>query len=200
MFSIKNLAVAGFCLSLLAAASPGHAQDLTGSVVPVADLGLVVACADLVPDLTAADAPSVTTSGIFSSQYDAWRAFDASSSTMWISQVFETPAWIAYDFGQPRVVTRYSIKNTNGPVLVSRAPKDFEFQGFDGSDWVTLDARLGETDWVSGQPRTYDVANPGLYSNYRLYITDDNDVREGVVVISIGDLRFESCLVAFAGE
>ena len=177
----QALAVIALSLPLVAAA-PSHG-----------------ACVDVVPQLVG-DSSSVETSGTFSSQYPAWQAFDGATSTMWISEVFETPAWISYDFGGQHLVTHYSIMNTNGPVLVSRAPKDFEFQGWNGTDWVTIDTRSNETNWISGQARQYAVASPGLYSGYRLYILDDNDIRDGVVVISMGDLRFENCLMAQAQQ
>ncbi|MCH9649588.1 MAG: discoidin domain-containing protein [Deltaproteobacteria bacterium] len=149
-------------------------------------------CSDQVPTLTG-NTSAVSTSGIFSSSYPAWKAFDGSNSSMWISQVWETPAWIAYNFGSARVIDRYTITNTNGS-LTSRAPKDFTLQGSNnGSLWATLDTRSNQTGWVSGTPRSYTVANPGSYSRYRLHITDDNDFRAGVVVISIGNLQFESC-------
>lgn len=195
MTSKKIIAAAGFSLSLLvAAASPSVAQGFADPS-PDAALGMTVSCPDLVPELDD-ETNAASTSGVFSSQFEAWRAFDGSNSSMWISEVFETPAWIGYDFGSTRFVTQYTLRNTNGSVLVSRAPKDFEFQGWDGAEWLTLDVRTGETGWVSNQPRTYGLANPGLYSAYRLYVTDDNDIRDGVVVISLGDLRFESCLLA----
>ena len=140
--------------------------------------------------------PRVSASGIYSGSYPAWQAFDAVSSlrtTMWISEVWETPAWIAYDFGEPTVVDRYVITNTNGSSLVSRAPKDFTFEGWDGTGWVVLDTRTEEIHWTSGVDRTYDVAEPAAYSRYRVHITDDNDYRSGVVVISMGDLQFQQC-------
>ena len=153
----------------------------------------VVTCTDQVPTLTG-NTSAVSTSGDYSSSYRGWEAFDSqiSSSSMWISETWETPAWIAYDFGSNRVINRYSINNTNGS-LTSRAPKDFSLQGWNGSSWVTVDTRTNQTGWVSGQARQYEVATPGNYSKYRLHITDDNDSRSGIVVISIGDLRFERC-------
>ena len=66
-------------------------------------------------------------------------------------------------------------------------------QGSNGSGWVTVDARTGQTGWVSGVTRSFTVSTPGFFSEYRLYITDDNDSRSGVVVISIGDLQFAGC-------
>lgn len=151
-------------------------------------------CIDLVPVLTE-DASAVSTSGIFDHRYKAWQAFDRSLASMWISEVFETPAWIAYDFGAPRVIDQYTITNTNGPALTSRAPKEFELQGSnDGKTWATVDRRGNQTGWVSGAPRSFRVEKPGSYARYRLYVIDDNDIRDGVVVISIGDLKFESCI------
>ena len=111
---------------------------------------------------------------------------------MWISQTWETPAWIAYDFGTSTTITHYSITNTNGS-LTSRAPKDFQLQGWNGISWTTVDARANETNWSSGIQRTYEVSTPGSYTKYRLYITDDNDSRSGVVVISIGNLELLGC-------
>jgi len=152
-----------------------------------------VSCVDQVPTLTG-NTSAVSTSGDFSSSYLGWEAFvsQITGSSMWISETFETPAWIAYNFGSNRVVNRYTITNTNGS-LTSRAPKDFSLQGWNGSSWVTVDSRTNQTGWVSGTARSYDVASPGSYSQYRLHITDDNDARSGIVVISIGDLRFERC-------
>ncbi|MEM1205177.1 MAG: discoidin domain-containing protein [Acidobacteriota bacterium] len=149
---------------------------------------------DLVPTLTG-DSPAVTTSGDFGSNYRAWKAFDAlaTGQSMWISEVWETPAWIAYDFGAGQLVTQYTLLNVNGSSLTSRAPKDFTLEGWDGGAWVVVDSRSEETGWQSGMPRTYDVQSPGFYSKYRLHVTDDNDVRDGVVVISLGDLQFRGC-------
>lgn len=148
-------------------------------------------CVDLVPVLTGPSA-AVSTSGIISSTYEAWQAFDAPGTSMWISETFETPAWIAYDFGSNQVVNRYTVTHRNG-TLTSRAPKNFTFEGWNGASWVVIDTRVNQTAWISGLPRTYEVAAPGSYSQYRLHVTDDNDSRAGVVVISLEDLSFEQC-------
>ena len=178
---------------------------ITCTLTLVLGLGAAIAtpaqtgpCVDLVPTLTG-DSPAVSASGIYSPTYRAWKAFDAAvtGQSMWISEVWETPAWIAYDFETEVVIHRYQITNTNGS-LTSRAPMDFTFQGWDGCAWQVLDTRVGETNWRSGTPRTYDVASPGRYSSYRLHVTDDNDARAGVVVISIGDLQFQTCITIFS--
>jgi PKD repeat protein len=148
---------------------------------------------DLVPTLSGSSS-KVTTSGTYGSSYPAWKAFDsnATASSMWISETYETPAWIAYDFASSTRITHYTITNSNGS-LTSRAPKDFKLQGWTGSSWVTVDNRTNETNWTSGVQRTYEVSSPGNYTKYRLYITDDNDSRSGVVVISIANLELLGC-------
>ncbi|NRD75340.1 hypothetical protein HQQ94_19345 [Shewanella sp. VB17] len=56
---------------------------------------------------------------------------------------------------------------------------------------MTLDTRDNETNWSGNEARCYGLSYPGYYNQYRLLVTDDNDSRNGVVVISIGDLSLE---------
>lgn len=147
-----------------------------------------------VPVMTSNTAPSgtITASGIFSSSYPAWHAFDASNSTMWLSETFGSPAWIAYEWNTSQYVYRYSLTYSNGSIT-TRAPKDWQLQGWNGTSWVTVDSRSNETGWAGLETRSYLVASPGSYTRYRLYITDDNDSRSGVVVISLGKVALEGC-------
>jgi hypothetical protein len=163
----------------------------------VVDFGVVPPCVNFVnqvPVMTSDIAPSgtVTTSGVYSASYPAWQAFDASNSTMWISELNETPAWIAYEWSSARTVYRYSLVYTNGSIT-SRAPKDFELQGWNGSTWVTVDSRSAQTGWSGNETRSFVVSSPGAYTKYRLNITDDNDSTAGVVVVSLGRLILDGC-------
>jgi|GEM_PF-3333116 len=143
-----------------------------------------------VPAMTSPTTPSglVTQSGSYGSPYEGWRAFDNNDDTMWISAAFQTPAWIAYTFsgGQQRVVS-YAIKYVNGSIR-TRAPKNWTLQGSNGGSWTVIDTRTNQINWGGVEERRFTVTYPGFYSQYRLYITDDNDSRAGVVVISIGKL------------
>jgi hypothetical protein len=141
------------------------------------------------------DSPSVriTRSGVYDASYEAWQAFDGVGVTMWISAVFATPAWIAYEWTDgPRTVDSYAIYFINGD-LTSRAPRDWTFQGWTGTEWKVIDTRSGEVAWQSSASRTFQISSPGAYTGYRLHVTDDNDAREGVVVISMGALELLSC-------
>lgn len=140
-----------------------------------------------VPILSGPNA-SVIESGNFNSSYPSWSAFDGSLSSMWISKTWETPAILGYDFETAVEVTQYAIHYSNGSIK-TRAPKEFTLQGSNdnGNSWSTVDTQTNQTNWAGLERRLYDVSNPGLYSQYRLVVTDDNDSRSGVVVISIGD-------------
>ncbi len=148
------------------------------------------ACVDQVPTLSGSSS-NVATSGQFDSSYPGWKVFDGAGS-MWLSETWETPAWISYQFSGTKKIDRYSIQYTNGSIT-SRAPKNFTLQGLSGGTWVTLDTRTNQTGWQGNETRAYTVANPGYYSRYRLHVTDDNDSRSGIVVLSIGELTLETC-------
>jgi hypothetical protein len=147
-----------------------------------------------VPAMTSDTAPSgtVTTSGVYSASYPAWQAFDSSNTTMWISETYETPAWLAYSWGTGRYIETYSLVYTNGSIT-SRAPRDFQLQGWNGSSWVTVDTRTAQVGWTGNETRTFTVTTPGTYTQYRLNVTDDNDATSGIVVISLGRLLLNGC-------
>lgn len=147
-----------------------------------------------VPPMTSASFPSglVTQSSIFSSSYPGWRAFDSNDNSMWISAVGQTPAWIGYEFASgPKRIVSYAIKYVNGSIR-TRAPKNWTLQGWIGFSWVVIDTRTNQTNWAGIEERSYTVSAPGFYSRYRLNITEDNDPRAGVVVISIGKLSLRA--------
>ncbi|MFK7992078.1 MAG: hypothetical protein AB8I08_39030, partial [Sandaracinaceae bacterium] len=169
-------------------------------VCQVEDLDVCLAECDLVPTMTGPETPAgrVTTSGDFDLEHPAWHAFDSPApdvSTMtgafWLSEENVAPAWVAYDFPDgPHRVLRYGIRYGNGPALVSRAPRHFALEGWNGLEWVTVDTRMDETDWVAGEWRLFDIAGAGTrgFVSYRVIVFDDNDPRLGISTISIGEL------------
>jgi hypothetical protein len=164
---------------------------MSGGLNTSMNLALVRQCSNggnIIPALIGSSG-RVTRSGVYSVDYEAWKAFDGDNASMWISATFQTPAWISYNFGSPQIVTQYAITFSNGS-LTTRAPKDWTLQGWSGSAWVNIDTRSGQINWAGTERRQYSIAAPGNYSQYRLNIIDDNDSRTGVVVISIGRLEF----------
>ncbi|MCP3140949.1 Ig-like domain-containing protein [Pyxidicoccus xibeiensis] len=164
-----------------------------------------LACGNsLVPVMTGATAPSgtVTRSGVLGASYEAWQAFDAvdSAASMWLSQVGQAPAWLAYEWPDAaRTVTHYAITFVNGG-LTSRAPKSWTLEGWNGTAWVVVDTRNNEVNWGGTERRRYPVPSPGAYRKYRVSFTDDNDARAGIETISIGRLELLSCACVIKNE
>jgi len=148
-----------------------------------------------VPAMTSLEgsAGRISRSGVYSSEYEAFNAFDATAS-LWLSAAFETPAWLQVDwFDCPRTITGYAVKFANGSSLTTRAPKDWTLEGYDGSSWVVVDSQANQTGWLGVERRAFVVAAPGSYGAYRFNITDDNDARPGVVVASIDEFELFAC-------
>jgi hypothetical protein len=145
-----------------------------------------------VPVMTGPNAPRgiVTRSGIYTSTDEAWQAFDATTWSAWISETWtSSPVWIGYEWTDgPRSITHYKLTFSN-PGLTGRAPRDWTLQGWDGTRWVTVDARTGETGWAGQETRHFSVSSPGAYSKYRLHITEDNDSRAVIVAVSLDRLE-----------
>ena len=183
--------------ALTLATVPGCQGEATPPPPPAilsSEQGLVCG-SSLVPQMTSATLPAgtVTRSGAYGTTYEAWRTFDSSTTTMWISSQGTVPAWIAYEWANgPKRVTHYAINYANGSIT-TRAPRTFTLQGWNGSAWVVVDTRPNEINWAGHERREYPVASPGAYVKYRLNVTEDNDSRAGIEVISLGGLELFEC-------
>lgn len=63
--------------------------------------------------------------------------------------------------------------------LASLAPRTWTFEGFDGTDWVVLDTREGETGWSGGETRYFEFPNKTSFAAYRFNWTDSNAAQGG---------------------
>eukprot|EP01061_Rhynchopus_euleeides_P012099 TRINITY_DN21713_c0_g1_i1.p1 TRINITY_DN21713_c0_g1~~TRINITY_DN21713_c0_g1_i1.p1 ORF type:complete len:350 (+),score=95.35 TRINITY_DN21713_c0_g1_i1:153-1052(+) len=119
-------------------------------------------------------------------------------SNLWGMWSHTTP-WLEYNFRKEVVVTSYAMTYANGKIR-SRVPRDFQLRGLRTTgEWVIVDRRLGETyeKWESslvesraGLYRKFQIPSPQPFISYRLLVHDDDDVRFGVVVTSLGNLEF----------
>lgn len=186
--------------ALVLAATPGCQGVDPPVTVQEADTGSVaqgLTCVNAMPIMTGATSPagSVTRSGAYSAEYEAWKAFDDPASTsMWISARRQAPAWISYQMPSGNVlIHRYAITFHNGSTLTSRAPKDWTLQGWNGTSWVVIDTRSNQTNWAGYERREFTLATPTTYNQLRLHVTDDNDARAGIEAISMRQLEFIHC-------
>jgi hypothetical protein len=118
-----------------------------------------------IPDMTSNDSPSGTASASSvygnSSGTQPYHAMDRNNSTYWRGWN-APPQWIAYEFASSSVITGYAF-DTNG----GHYPTDFELQGWDGAQYVTIHTVSGNTNptYTSG-----DISNTTAYIKYRLYV------------------------------
>ncbi|NBD07942.1 MULTISPECIES: SBBP repeat-containing protein [Corallococcus] len=183
--------------TLLLTSLPGCQGEDTSDTEPAAPLATTaqpLVCGNMVPVMTGPSTPSgaVTRSGVYSADYEAWKAFD-NATTMWISAEGQAPAWIAYQPSTTTTIHRYALEFWNGPGLTSRAPKNWTFDGWNGSTWTVLDTRTNQSSWTGNDRREFTLAAPASYIKYRLNVTDDNDPRAGIVVISLSRLELITC-------
>nr|WP_296072355.1 GH92 family glycosyl hydrolase [uncultured Actinoplanes sp.] len=93
---------------------------------------------------------------------------DLDPATKWL---VNTPtSWAQYTLDAPAEAITYALTSAND--APERDPRDWRLEGStDGSTWTTVDTQQGQTFSERFQTKTYDVANPGSFTIYRLTIT-----------------------------
>ncbi|SHN71816.1 Concanavalin A-like lectin/glucanases superfamily protein [Paenibacillus sp. ov031] len=140
---------------------------------------------NLVPAMTNYTIPSgtVEASTTYSSYY-AWKAFDrVNDSYGWLSNAIT--GWLKYTFPLAILVQAYTIKS--GDNSTTRTPKTWTFEGSnDGTNWTVLDTRTNETNWSTGERRSYVFKNKTKFLSYRINVTSNNG---DTSYVSIGEME-----------
>lgn len=112
-------------------------------------------------------------------------AFDDDNASRWIypeEPATDTPVWLEFKFDDPREVLSYGIN------AGSDAPEDWILQGSnDRIAWDTLDS-VTNAGLTPGTLKTYDTTNSGVYSYYRLKVTETSD--SASPGLSIAEVQF----------
>jgi len=104
----------------------------------------------------------------------AWKAFDADVTSYWLTDFDnEIPCWLSYSWGGTVTKTVASYTVVSYAYAATRAPKDWTFDGYDGS-WHVLDTVTGETAWGGYEERNFAVDTPAAYTAYRLSVSANN--------------------------
>lgn len=142
--------------------------NTTSTTLTPADRGSVV------PVMTSDTTPSGTVSGTAAAlSTGRWNAFDGSRSAYYVANAYD--GTIEYAPTSAKVADAYWIYNdTAVSDGVTQMPLSWRFQGYDGSNWVTLDTREGETGWTGGEVRFYEFANTTAYDAYRIAWDSNN--------------------------
>ncbi|TIM04240.1 hypothetical protein [Mesorhizobium sp.] len=124
------------------------------------------------PDMTSDTMPTGTAA---CSAGTAYLAFDRDNGTD--LNFGTTTGNVSYDFAgtATKVCDAYWIRAVGG-----RGPAAWDFQGLDGTSWISLDSRTAEPGWSRGEVRFYEFQNATAYQSYRLDISvseDDANIR-----------------------
>lgn len=148
------------------------------------------------PDMTGASTPSGTASA--SSEiagFEAWRAFDApANKTYWESNTDQTGT-LTYAPASPFICDGYSLQmavaNTNTSYTSKDyAPSNWQFEGYDGSNWITLDKQNNYVLWDNNKSVFFKIPNTVSYSQYRIVV--DGLMRNGAIRPRIRSLIMRS--------
>ena len=77
---------------------------------------------------------------------------DTSNNSVWQAHGSSLPQWISYIFPNSVDVTEVTIMSWS---TAGDAPKSFDIQYFDGTDWQTMWSETNVTGWTSNQVRTF---------------------------------------------
>lgn len=125
----------------------------------------------------------------------AANAFDENTATKWLDFATNYPAtrasWIQYRYAGVAqcVVTQYTLTSAND--APERDPKNWRLQGSNdgGTNWFTLDTRVGETFANRFQTRSFTATNTSAYNLYRLQIDSVNEPTTAVAM-QLAELEF----------
>lgn len=146
-----------------------------------------------VPQMTSNIAPSpyvISASSIFSSAYDAFKAFNGSSQTdfdRWASgynnNVF--PQWIKIDLGTMKKINKYTLKSVIGSDQ-TQLPKAWLFEGSNNNvDFHVIHSIENAATWGTLEKRTFEFTNNIEYRYYRITITENH----GGTICALGDIE-----------
>jgi hypothetical protein len=131
-------------------------------------------------------AGTVIESGTFSGDtYAGWKAFNDNPNVndAWIHTNGVPAGWLGYEFINPKIITRYTVPYTYANQAAA-APRDWTFEGWNGTSWIVLDTVTGNT--AISYSRTF--TNTTAFKSYRINITSNN----GNSYTSIGELRLDN--------
>jgi hypothetical protein len=122
-----------------------------------------------VPKMSSLTVPSGTVSSL-NATGDAWQLFDKDSKTMSVL-TGGTGAWVQYRLASSaqKVCNAYWIQAPGAAGRAEDMPTQWEVQGSnDGSTWVTIDSRQGQTGWSASERRYFEFSNRTPFEYLRL--------------------------------
>lgn len=136
----------------------------------------------------------INSSTTYSTTYPAWKAFDNTLATSWLS-VGASKEWISIDFGTKRNFDFISIQGISsaitGAYVTSANPKNMRFQGSnDNNTWSDLHIATN-LSWTAEEIKSFSFKNNVKYRYLRIYI----DINNGAPYIGFSEVK-----IGFSGN
>lgn len=156
-----------------------NVQFVDGPFLPVSERSNPVTptgTGNAIPSMTSNTLPAGTAGGGgVASGHSYFHAFDENEDTYWESNVNQTGT-LQYTPATPFVCDGYTIYSARDNANVNYidkdyAPSSFTFEGYDGSDWVVLDAQEDYVLYDGNKSVFFTLDNETAYQDYRLVIT-----------------------------
>ncbi|MBC6111547.1 discoidin domain-containing protein [Pedobacter fastidiosus] len=117
---------------------------------------------------------NVENSGGSSAGEGSLKVVDNDINSKFLINPYQSSLYMQLTFPAPQQVASYTL--TSGGDAPDRDPKNWKLSGStDGSNFVDLDTRTGETFSGRNLTKTYNFKNKVLYKYYRLSITANNN-------------------------
>jgi hypothetical protein len=157
-----------------ASASLADKMVITSTDISENKAPVVVMTSDTTPS------PYVTSaSSVFSASYQAWQAFDNSTSTDWATNGVTTNFWVKIDFGSAFYADRAEVKCRDS----DECPNDWRIEGSnDDAAWTVLYSQ------ASGMPQTTTTVNftkTGTFRYYRMFAVTGGGTNPGMSIFNI---------------
>jgi hypothetical protein len=144
---------------------------------------------NLIPKMTWNNSPSgiASASSSWSDSHQPYSVFDQKlDDNGWSSATNAVSGWIAYEFEKPVVVNKYVLQARVGNInYKAESPKDWTFEGWDGTSWTVLDTQKDHSDWEQGVKKEFTFNNETQYKKYRLNVSINN----GQNILTLGALE-----------
>ncbi|WP_159888677.1 carbohydrate-binding protein [Paenibacillus puerhi] len=143
---------------------------------------------NIIPIMTADESASgvASASSDFGANYKPYKAFDHQDlEQAWVTNGV-TEGWLSFEFPTQRHVVAYRLWPRNEISAIAASPKNWTFEGYDGTSWKVLDTRIEISNWTIGEPKSFTIASYSAgYKAYRINITANN----GHWYTSVGELE-----------
>jgi len=119
---------------------------------------------------------TASASSILNADNAAAKAFDGDAATYGWGNNNAMPSWLEYDYGagNERVINKYrficSSTQSGGWGSENYNPKTWKFEGYNGSDWITLDT-ISDGLITMDQWKDFSFSNTKSYQKYRINIS-----------------------------